>query len=91
MHMDMNMNMSTQMVTLKMSMLLCVSGAAQARDYQSGLEPSASINLALSHRQDIDMIRVQTYLPVRSDTIHGSCSPLALIPDSPTNSHSNPR
>ena len=65
--------------------------AAQTRDYQSGFEPSANINLALSHRQNIDMFHVQTYLPLGSDTLHGSCSPLALIPYSPTNSHSNPR
>ena len=65
--------------------------AAQTRDYQCGFEPSANINLALSHRQNIDMFHVQTYLPLGSDTIHGSCSPLALIHYSPTNSHSNPR
>ena len=64
--------------------------AAQTRDYQCGFEPSATINLALGHRQIIDMFHVQTYLPLGADTIHGPCSPLALITYSPTNSHSNP-
>ena len=65
--------------------------AAQTRDYQFGFEPSANINLAWSHRQNIDMFHVQTHLRVRSYTIDESRSPLASIPYSPTNSHSNPR
>ena len=54
--------------------------AAQTRGYPSGFEPSANINLALSHRQNIDMFHVQTYLPMGSDTIRGSCTTMGHVP-----------
>ena len=54
--------------------------AAKTRDYQSGFEPSANINLALSHRQNIDMFHVQTYLQLRSIQCMGHAHHLLSFP-----------
>ena len=96
--MDMNMNMSMHMRVGTNTNMVIALGTSIDLDLspyenndESGREPSTNINLAMSHRQNIDMTHGQTYQPLRSDTIHGSFSPLASIPYSRTNSHSNPR
>ena len=57
--------------------------AAQTRDYQCGFEPSANINLALSHQQNIDIFHVQTYLSLRSIQYMGRAHHLLSFPIPP--------